>query len=169
MNSGRRHGHSCAYIGQEQGCRKFLEAILWIAPSGAQWRLIPRAYGDWNTVYKRFARWTRRGIFERLHQSSAGDADMGHLLIDRPLFAFPVRRQRLKQIGGQGPQELGRSRGWFSVKIHITVDVLGNPPRLTLTAGQRHDSPQAARLIENFEPRVLIADKSYDSDAYGLW
>jgi hypothetical protein len=42
-----------------------------------------------------------------------------------------------------GEQALGRSRGGFSCKIHITVDALGNPLRLVLTAGQRHDSTQA--------------------------
>ena len=40
---------------------------------------------------------------------------------------------------------------------------MGNPLRLLLTAGQRHDSPQASALIEGFEPRALIADKGYDS------
>ena len=37
--------------------------------------------------------------------------------------------------------------------------------RFILTAGQRHDSPQAAALIEGFEPQALIADKGYDADA----
>ena len=41
---------------------------------------------------------------------------------------------------------------------------MGNPLRLLLTAGQRHDSPQASALIEGFEPQALIADKGYDSD-----
>lgn len=45
------------------------------------------------------------------------------------------------------------------------MDALGNPLRLILTAGQRHDSPQAAALIKGFEPQALIADKGYDSDA----
>jgi transposase len=36
--------------------------------------------------------------------------------------------------------------------------------RFLLTAGQRHDSPQAARLIEGFKPQALLADKGYDSD-----
>src|SRR5947209_2911297 len=75
-----------------------------------------------------------------------------------------MRRRCAKKSGGQEAQALGRSRGGFSTKIHIAVDALGNPLCLLLTAGQRHDSPQASALIEGFEPLVLIADKGYDSD-----
>src|SRR5918911_2375480 len=76
----------------------------------------------------------------------------------------PVCRRRFKESGGQEAQALGRSRGGFPTKMHIAVEALGNPLRLLLTAGQRHDSPQAAALIDGFEPQVLIADKGYDSD-----
>ena len=75
-----------------------------------------------------------------------------------------MRRRCAKKSGGQEAQALGRSRGGFSTKIHIAVDALGNPLRLILTAGQCHDSPQAAVLIDGFEAQVLIADKGYDSD-----
>ena len=75
-----------------------------------------------------------------------------------------MRGGGLKKSGGQEQQALGRSRGGFSTKIHIAVDALGNPLRLLLTAGQRHDSPQAPALIEGYEPQALIADKGYDSD-----
>jgi transposase len=75
-----------------------------------------------------------------------------------------MRGWRVKKSGGQAAQALGRSRGGFSTKIHIAVDALGNPLRLLLTAGQRHDSPQALALLDGFEPQVLIADKGYDSD-----
>ena len=76
-----------------------------------------------------------------------------------------MRRRSLKKSGGQEQQALGRSRGGFSTKVHIAVDALGNPLRLLLTAGQRHDSPQASALIEGYEPLALLADKGYDSDA----
>ena len=48
--------HPNAYVGQEQECRRFLSAVLWMARSGAQWRLLPKEYGYWNTFYRRFAR-----------------------------------------------------------------------------------------------------------------
>ena len=69
----------------------------------------------------------------------------------------------LKKSGGQEAQALGRSRGGFSTKIHIAVDALGNPLRLLLTAGPRHDAPPAARLSAGYEPQVLIAAKGYAS------
>ena len=69
---------------------------------------------------------------------------------------------RCQKKGGQAAQALGRSRGGFSTKIHISVDALGNPLRLILTAGQSHDSTQAEALIAGYDFERLIADKSYD-------
>ena len=67
--------------------------------------------------------------------------------------------------GTQNPA-IGRSRGGLSTKIHIAVDALGHPMRMTLTAGQVHEATQASILIEGLTLISLIADKGYDNDAF---
>ena len=61
---------------------------------------------------------------------------------------------------------MGRSRGGFSAKVHVTVDSLGNPLRFILTGGQEHDVTQAKGLIADYAGGYVIADKGYDSQGF---
>lgn len=46
--------------------RTVLNGIFWVLNSGAHWRDMPERYGRWQTVYGRYRRWTREGLFNRL-------------------------------------------------------------------------------------------------------
>lgn len=74
-----------------------------------------------------------------------------------------------KKSGGQQAQALGRSRGGFSTKIHVTVDGLGNPLRFALTAGQAADIGQAVILIDGLVFDRVIADRGYAAQAFYDW
>jgi transposase len=60
---------------------------------------------------------------------------------------------------------LGRSRGGFSTKVHVAVNGEGQPTKLHLTEGQRHDVTCAEILLEGLKPEFVIGDKGYDSDS----
>lgn len=58
--------------------RRFLEAVLWVARTGAPWRDLPSGFGHWNSVFQRFRRWARKSVFERL----SGDPDFEYAMVD---------------------------------------------------------------------------------------
>lgn len=62
--------------------RSMLNGILWIAHSGAQWRLLPSQYGPWQSVYTRFTKWRDEGVMDAIFQILSTDADIENLSID---------------------------------------------------------------------------------------
>src|SRR5262245_27908306 len=70
-----------------------------------------------------------------------------------------MRRGRVKR----GPQEIGRSRGGPSTKIHAVVDALGNPVRLALSPGQAHEMKLAHALLGDIADANVIGDRAYDA------
>jgi transposase len=54
-----------------QDNRSFVNAVMWLLRTGAPWRNLPERFGTWNTVYKRFNRWCKRGVWGRVLEALA--------------------------------------------------------------------------------------------------
>jgi len=55
--------------------RTIINAILWRLKTGTPWRDLPERYGSWQTVYSRFRRWQRAGVWERVLAALQTEAD----------------------------------------------------------------------------------------------
>lgn len=148
--------------------RLFVDAVLWIARTGAPWRDLPERFGNWNSLWRRFDRWSRKGVWQRVFEALQ-DPDLEWLILDSTIIrAHPCAAGAKKKwdgTGGQSEQALGRSRGGFGTKIHGGISGLGLPARLILTAGREADVTHANALIEGAPIEVVIADKGYDGRA----
>ncbi len=61
--------------------RLFVNAVLWIAKTGAPWRDLPERFGNWNSVWRRFDRWGAKGVWKRVFEALQ-DPDLDWMIID---------------------------------------------------------------------------------------
>lgn len=62
--------------------RRFINAVIWILRTGAPWRDLPSAYGDWKNTHRRFCRWRDKGHWEKMLEMLMADPDFEWLMID---------------------------------------------------------------------------------------
>src|SRR6478752_6169760 len=142
--------------------RRVISGIVHVLKSGCRWCDCPPEYGPSTTIYNRFVRWARRGIWENLFRELSGkgrSTDMQMRLHARE--SSPLSRRRKS---GEQKQAVGRSRGGRNTKIHALADVKGRLIAILLTGGEAHDCPVAERLIRRVKPsKRMLGDKAYDS------
>lgn len=85
--------------------RLFVNGVLWVLRSGAHWRDLPERYGKHKTLHKRFSRWTKAGIWEKVFASLIKDRDNKYLMLDTTLVR--AHQQAATGKGGAGTRLWG--------------------------------------------------------------
>lgn len=84
-----------------QDNRKFVEAVLWLARTGVPWRDLPAEFGEWNSVFRRFSRWGKTGVWSRILEQVSEDPDLESVIIDATIV-----RAHQHAGGGKGGRRL---------------------------------------------------------------
>lgn len=95
--------------------RVVVEATAWRFRTGAPWRDMPERFGNWNTIYKNFNRWSDAGVWARVLENvqslaqQAGDLDWV-TSIDSTIVRVHQHGATLPRVTG-GSTELQEVRG----------------------------------------------------------
>jgi transposase len=113
--------------------RNVINGILWRMRCGTPWRDVPEKYGNWNSIYRRFRRWSASGIWESMATALAETmAESGHYNIDSTSI-----RAHVSAAGGKGGpiDELLAARGAGS-PVRFIVSVMPEAAPLPSTSQQ---------------------------------
>jgi transposase len=152
---------SCG-VYETEDLRMTVEGILFKLRVGCPWRDLPSDFGNWNSIFSRFNRWSKFGILKDLCATLVKDPDHEWTFVDGSI----VKAHQHSSGARKGEETaIGKSVAGNSTKIHLAVESCGLPISFELTGGQVHDSKMGAVLLENNpEIEIVTGDKGYDSE-----
>lgn len=80
-----------------RGDRSFVDAVLYRAKTGVPWRDLPERFGPWKTVYNRFSRWAKRGVWRKVFKALQLQVDETGSIVDATIV-----RAHQDAAGGKG-------------------------------------------------------------------
>ncbi len=134
------------------------------------WKHAPAAYGPTKTLYNRWQRWSRMGVFDTIMTELSARAQQTEIVMieatrtkaHRTASSLSVKKGRPRADRGR---LIGRTEGGLNSKLHVVADALGRPIRMFLSAGQTSDYIGARVLLSSLpQAGALLADRGYDAD-----
>ena len=153
--------------------RRILNGLLYCVRAGCVWRLLPKEYGPWETVYGYFRRWRRSGLWVRIH-------DILRRIVRRKVgkhaqpTAAILDSQTVRSADHAGERGYDAGKKTKGRKRHILVDTLGlllwvcvTPANISEQAGARTLLGKALQWFGWL--RCIWADQGYRGAAFATW
>lgn len=146
--------------------RRVWDAILYQLKSGCQWRMLPKEFGAWSTVYYYFRKWLISGVLHRVQAQLHGLVREKLSRKESPSLGIIDSQSVKNSERGVADKGFDGNKRVQGRKRHIVVDTLGMLMCVVVTAANVHDSVAAERVIKRMAgafPRLkkLLADGGY--------
>lgn len=143
---------------------KTMDGIWWILATGAPWNQLPERYGKWNSVYRFFLRWSKRGVFEELLEEVVKQSEWDdYKVIDGS--HVKVHQDACYECQGDKPQSFGATKGGRNSKLHAVTNSKGLALKVIIRPGNEAEIKTASEVLGDVSDKIVLADKGYDSDA----
>ena len=127
-------------------------AVLYLLKSGCQWRMLPKGFPKWVTVYAYFAQWSAPGqegvrALERALKKSAGEVRTKLVRNATTSFVI-VDAQSVKNTDTAEEKDFNAGKKISGIKRHIAVDTQGLPHAIAVTTADVTDRDGALAAID---------------------
>lgn len=145
--------------------RVFISCCLWVIRTDSFWSEIPEKYGNFDSMRRKFSRWSKAGIFREIFSAFAIKCGKRNIAMIDSTFSKAHRTACSMRSDGE-PRQIGKSKGGYTTKIHMIANIEEKPLDFALTGGEVNDSKEGSKLIGANLGRMkaLLADKAYDTN-----
>jgi putative transposase len=146
--------------------RRIIDAIFYISRSGCQYRMLPRDFPAWNTVYYYFDKWKKDGTLEHIHDALREQVREQERPTERKTAS--VDSQSTDSHGAQEAREFDGGKKLDGRKRHLVVDSLGLLLAVIVTAGNVSDGVGGIASLSEVDPEdypdltTIFGDRAYE-------
>lgn len=153
--------------------RQHWDAIFYVVKTGCQWRMLPREFAPWQTVYYYYRQWRDNGLIEEVHNALRQRVRHNAGRQEFPAAAI-VDAQSVKTTHCGSDRGFDGGKRVKGRKRHILVDSLGLLLAVLVTAANVQDKRGLPLLLDRVRDRfdrlsVIYADGGYTSHSLCQW
>jgi putative transposase len=145
--------------------RRVINAVLYVARTGCQWRMLPASFPNWSTVYGIFWRWRNDGLWQKIHDTLRERARRQAGKKATPTVAI-IDSQSVRTAEGGLQRGYDAGKKITGRKRHLAVDTLGLILAVVIHGAEWQDQDGACWVLEKLQAgfrrlKVIFGDAAY--------